>query len=489
MVQDNGLGQEMFLSAYNTKDKDGNTKMKCYRYADDPIEAEIDENKIDNECLGERTLVYCVSPPGENEWSKKIQSPAEDLLQQLNTLDIRDMNEAVLKKYPLAGQSHTGAIVKFYNDMGDSTKVGQLIEIIGIKGRDVQKNTDDDHEFSSVLNAFSDVPVLHAIAYNTLDRPISVLEDIHHQIYDIRQQVVSYIASVLGDDQLSAEYVLLQLLSRVTTKSTGFKLGNFSLNLSGFPNHITPKTDKDKLCLSNPASKCFADVISNLTAHSVELPLTIDTLNGSKFSPKSVNENLESGLLQLVDGTTLIVDETVLNEGQLVDSGVRNFQALHNLILNQTLTYEFPYSQFNFDTDINVLTLSTSKSMLPNHCAIRIEAKHPLSEHPTTHQVSEDNLHLFRQYIQSARYAGYDIPQASSEYIQTSFVNERKDANQRNMILPTQEDLMLRMSLARLAALSFGETDLTPERYDYVVHLERQRRMRTTVTQPECVSR
>lgn len=73
-------------------------------------------------------------------------------------------------------------------------------------------------------------------------------------------------------------------------------------------------------------------------------------------------------MLQLVDGTVLLVDETVLDEGQLVDPGVRNFQALQNVIQNQTLTYEFPYSQYDFDTDISVLSLSSSKSMLAVSC-------------------------------------------------------------------------------------------------------------------------
>lgn len=37
---------------------------------------------------------------------------------------------------------------------------------------------------------------------------------------------------------------------------------------------------------------------------------------------------------------------------------------------------------------------------------------------------------------------------------------------------------MLRMNLARLAAASFGETNLTQQRYDYVVELDKKRRSR-----------
>lgn len=137
--------------------------------------------------------------------------------------------------------------------------------------------------------------------------------------------------------------------------------------MSGFPAHEHKPEDANTplFQLNNSASKALSDVLDSLLVHTVQIPLTIDGLNKSKFTPKSVNENLEAGVLQLVEGTAVLVDETVLNEGQLVDAGVRNFQALNNLIQNQTLAYEFPYSQYDFDTDLNVITLSTSKSMLP----------------------------------------------------------------------------------------------------------------------------
>lgn len=150
------------------------------------------------------------------------------------------------------------------------------------------------------------------------------------------------------------------------------KIGNFTLNISGFPIHQTTEEDKKKplLTLNNPATKALSHVLDNLNIHTVQLPLTIDGLNKTKFSPKSVNENLEAGVLQLIDGTVILVDETVLDEGQLIDPGVRNFQALNDLIQNQTLSYEFPYSQYEFDTDLNVITLSNTKSMLPVSCVI-----------------------------------------------------------------------------------------------------------------------
>jgi hypothetical protein len=38
MIQDTGLGQEMFISAYEKLDPNGIKKLHCYRYTDDIVE-------------------------------------------------------------------------------------------------------------------------------------------------------------------------------------------------------------------------------------------------------------------------------------------------------------------------------------------------------------------------------------------------------------------------------------------------------------------
>jgi hypothetical protein len=41
MVQDTGLGQEMFISAYKKQDKNGDMNIHCYRYTDQHIEMPV----------------------------------------------------------------------------------------------------------------------------------------------------------------------------------------------------------------------------------------------------------------------------------------------------------------------------------------------------------------------------------------------------------------------------------------------------------------
>ena len=56
--------------------------------------------------------------------------------------------------------------------------------------------------------------------------------------------------------------------------------------------------------------------------------MTLENLNKKCFIPtKNYSTNrLDSGILQLSDGTSIIVDETVLNAGHLDANGVKNVQ-------------------------------------------------------------------------------------------------------------------------------------------------------------------
>lgn len=132
-----------------------------------------------------------------------------------------ELSEIATKKFPLPNDTqHTPAIIKFYNDMADQLAVGQLIEVIGIRGQDLKNDdTHTEEGFDSVLNLFTNIPVLHAIGFNSLNainsHPLTSDVDLLHQALDIRVQLIGYLSSVLGGDKLTAEFILLQLLSRV----------------------------------------------------------------------------------------------------------------------------------------------------------------------------------------------------------------------------------------------------------------------------------
>ena len=51
------------------------------------------------------------------------------------------------------------------------------------------------------------------------------------------------------------------------------------------------------------------------------LPLTLDLLNERNFLPESRDEDLHAGVLQVPEDTTILVTETGIVEGKLLEKG------------------------------------------------------------------------------------------------------------------------------------------------------------------------
>lgn len=112
----------------------------------------------------------------------------------------------------------------------------------------------------------------------------------------------------------------------------------------------------------------------------VYVPLSIDFLNKTRLAPTFKDEDLESGVLQLASGTTVLVSDSGIAEGVLNESlspnpstrvainpqyligGVRNIDTLRKCIFNQTLAYRYPYSEFNMNTSLNFIIVAQGKS-------------------------------------------------------------------------------------------------------------------------------
>ena len=70
-------------------------------------------------------------------------------------------------------------------------------------------------------------------------------------------------------------------------------------------------------------AKVTTFIRSILPAIAVE-SLSIDSLNSQRIYPQSDGEKLSAGRGQLVSRTTLVVDESKMREGKLLDMGTYN---------------------------------------------------------------------------------------------------------------------------------------------------------------------
>ncbi|RUS17592.1 hypothetical protein BC937DRAFT_89764 [Endogone sp. FLAS-F59071] len=526
MVQDTGLGQEYFVSAFETTDEvTGAKKWSCYQYTDDPVPGqrdEIDVNAVGADLFGEKQLLYCVSVPGETTWAARIHAGADN-----GNIQIEDGSDqpsaqvtslSAAAKYPFPEEKHVAVVVKVYG-RDESIKVADVVEFIGVLGsvRPTPQESELDN-FDVPSARFGEMPIVHAITHRKLTASfLSGGAAKHardpcatarlHRISSRRGSVggrVCAAAAALTDVGLfvlftvikafvmsHTRYLLIngyllfstspQLLSH--TRNGSLTLGHLALTITHFPpppSTTTISSSTQPLHVhSNPSSRPLASVLASLLPKYHDLPLTLGVLNGACFFPRSEDEILSAGVLQVAEGTAFVVDETVLEEGGLGDQGVRNMQALSNLLTNQTLAYAFPFSSFEFPTDINVIVLSVGgKSLLPSHCAVPLQSTESISEHGMENVLPAETLSLFRGFVQCLKYRPYEISKEMSEHIQEAFVEQRRLSVTSGAPLPSQEDLMLRMSLARLVAQSFGQTQLTVEAWRHAVALDEERRRR-----------
>ncbi|ORX91169.1 hypothetical protein K493DRAFT_317462 [Basidiobolus meristosporus CBS 931.73] len=433
MVQDTSLGQECFIDVLESTDKSNGGKVyHCHRFTDVDLEEETEQfvRHFDspNNRVDEKQLFFCVTIPGETTWAKN----------QAETI------------YPFPQEDHLPVLVKVYGNE-EGPKVGEIVEFIGVYTPPTPSTATpntmnaDFGVNESPVDATS-VPCLHTIVYRKIDEktvPESRVAELRQEAESIRSKLIEYLASSLGGDQLAAEFLLLQLMSYVHTRKSGLCLGNLSLNICKVPDTLPEGATSSGVPLKSFTSN-LANVLTSVLPKFYTLPLALSLLNNNSFTPKS-DEFLKSGMLQVPDGTTLLIDETALDEGNLNDSGVRNINELHSILQTQELTYVFPYYEMKFPVNIGLIVLSNAKTFLPVDCVVPLE---PTSATPFA--VDECLLEKFRAYLMAFRHTDYNIPEHISQVLQEDFVKRRQEAYAAGQELMSQGDMLFLLTLARL---------------------------------------
>ncbi|KAG6577888.1 Conserved membrane protein [Phytophthora cinnamomi] len=286
----------------------------------------------------------------------------------------------------------------------------------------------------------------------------------------MRQQVIGYLSKAVRGDTLAAEYLLLGLLSHVYSRADpSTPLGNLSLNLS-----------LDKSSTEGQKSSFISQVqqtLKSLMPMVARVDLSLKELNSTKFMPHKDYERevLVSGVLQVANGTTMLVNETALTAGQLNDQGVKNIAALQSLIDKMLLPYDFHYYNMDFPQDVAVVTVSEGKSILPVTVAVPIVAADiSAAEEQTASLPQEQVLECFRVFLSVLRSFVVTIGNEEAEMAEKHYVECRK--SQQKVAL---EDLHRWLRLARLVALSRGEGQISKNSWDAMLTLENQRLARS----------
>ncbi|GAA5862180.1 hypothetical protein JCM8547_007765 [Rhodosporidiobolus lusitaniae] len=463
MVQDTGLGSELYRAVGG-----GAGDGELFMYGAEETAGSGETQPDDYSKLRERQIFYVVSVPGETVWVKENLDKAsvEDLQSSVDRLSLNGASTSatpapLANKQPIPSETGFGIVAKVYGEVAEQLKSADVCEFIGVLGETVLSTAFDELTYSSSSSA--PVPALHVILARPTPKPTAP-SDVPDDKEALREELVEYLAASLGGDVHAAEWVLLALVARIHTRhATGMALGSLSLNLA------LPES------FSNTLSATLASLVPSLAT----LDLSIASLNDKKtrLAPRSRDESLESGNLQLASGTAVLVDLTKIGEGKLEDTGVRNLRHLATSIAQQKLSYEFPYSSFELDTDLNFIVLSEGKAIVPTKCVVYLQPSTDASSSLTT--PSKEKLDAFRFFIATAKHSHFSIPESMSEVIQADFV-ERRQASQGGEGM-SQDDLLFRMTAARLMALSYGETALSKDAWVRTTELDDARKERGKV--------
>ncbi|KAK8651463.1 hypothetical protein V6N13_141064 [Hibiscus sabdariffa] len=509
MIQDM-LGNEFYVGAYRDDGSSWRTN-KFTDFSQYPMQSPSDT------CIWERRLLYCVPVPGQSSWAepscdmdpnwspqrreKRRRMDGEDS----DPMDLVPEDEVksspITKKMREDGLPSTSpepmdlktassssgmstvqfvdkdnlpCLVKIYDSPESDLKLNDVFEFIGVLTFDSELAVEkDDNELS---NSFYDdalvhmppnkVPRLHCIVHRKLAvhdfLPGSpIMEPKPHLVKEIREALFRHLTAVLGNDGVAAHFMLLHLLSKVHTRVDDVAIGKLSLNLIGLSKESvsvfgTRLTQTFKSLL--PCTKC--------------LPLTLEYLNTASLAPKKdyQTNRLIPGVLQLPEGSHLMVDETQLESGSLNSIGIENTKILKNLIEFQKVEYDFQFYKVEMAADIQLLIFSDGKSnIVPADVIVPFQ--------PSALESSEipvaEALEAWRWYLATVK----SLPHSIGSEMQKVVEDDLVAARQADRSLGSQ-DFSRWLTMARLISSSLGETCLSLEHWQMVKELERLRNER-----------
>ncbi|XP_038722373.1 mini-chromosome maintenance complex-binding protein [Tripterygium wilfordii] len=509
MIQDM-LGNEFYAGAY----KDGSV-WRTNKFAD---VSHFPNVSASNMQIWERRLLYCVPVPGLNSWTeshsevgrngstdqtflqrekrRRMDVEATDSMVSMVTYNefqdspnAKKMREdgntsmsSQIQDEQAKGSCSTAlpdierdslpCLVKVYDSPESELKLNDVFEFVGVLTFDseLMVEKDDYDELSTGLGDDdlvhgppNKVPRLHCIIH----RKLAMLDFLHggpptmepklDLVKMAREALLGHLTTVLGNDGLAAHFMLLHLLSRVHARVDNVAVGKLSLNLTAL--------NKESVTVFGTQLRISLESLLPFTHW---IPLTVQYLNTASLAPRKDYDinRLVPGVLQLAEGSQLIIDETKLEAGTLNPVGVENVRLLKELTELQKVDYDFKYYKMEMAADVHLLVLSEGKSnILPADIVI------PFQPSVVSNAVvAAEALEAWRWYLSTVR----SLPHSIDLEMQKVVENDLVAARQADRSLGSQ-DFSRWLTMGRLMSASFGETCLTLEHWQMVRELERLR--------------
>ncbi|KAL4441608.1 hypothetical protein ABPG74_021540 [Tetrahymena malaccensis] len=517
--------------------KNGNidTAIEVFKYHDTitsqslPSESHDEFNESIVSALGDRSIYYAIPIPNQNKWCKSIDqiknnsgeeeiglekkeahhvsyqgiqvSSLDDIskyapkLQQIGLFNYESDKDESLHAFP--------CILKYYTqEQSQNPKLNQIVKVTGILSYNFnssneeqeneggqQEEEDDQYEsFDRVSYLYPErlIPRVHVlssqfISYSDIySLSLKKLTNLETSSQEQRQILLEALTKILGNDQISAFYVLMTLISSVNLIRDEKHYGNLFLNLVN-----TAK----KLSSGAKISETLNDFLQSILTYSVSIPFTLKYLNTQYLQPQSSSSGkISFGSLQLPKETKhfIICDETSLQQGQLDQKGVHNVKNMINFFQDLRVPFESEFYKGFVETDVSGVILSDGKGLLYKDIQIKLEEdideENKQSQLFTFDMLNDNNfLNQIRKYILESKNLALTVQldEEVANNIQIDFVEKRKQQAKENIlnkeIIINQESLERWIQLCRLNAASKLKKIATIEDYLEIKKLEENR--------------
>ena len=488
--------------------------------------------KCDLATLSDRTIYYCITIPGVNEWVRKTSTnELEAVVNSSNDNNNKSQSQSGSNKnssttnngtssdvdrisfslvnysYPIPSDGkNKSCLIKVYdNNLVDRLRVNDIVRVKGFiepdqfhdesqlltnKNSKNEDGVDQDNMGTALLDQLSAdhdfepasdlphnlVPRIHVTTMKKLSHINPLLPEVlSRDVIDIdrirlaRARLSTIITQLFGGDSLASEYMILSLISGIHRRKDVTSLGQFTIGLSGIKPEMNFLVEK------------LYEIIAKITTHSHYIDMSIANLNNLCFTPHKdhVNNKMIAGTLQLPDGLYLMLNETALCEGLLTAQGTSNLETLNQIIRWQRHKYDFKFHSVEIDTDLKILVVSQGKSILPVPYTIKLSDDSGIIESMRQACASVNDfltvelLEMFRYFITALKdVPDYRIPDDVSRSIEQDFVAWRKQEGGSDF---SADDLSSYMTLARYLTISRGELVLTHDIWKETVQMEKTR--------------
>jgi hypothetical protein len=370
----------------------------------------------------------------------------------------------VVSPHPVPGGLRRVSAILNYSAPTAEFKMHEAVEVVGV----LYNHKGDDASLPAV-NFSIEVVSMEAIATAI---PRSLTDE---EVRVARCALKSVLTKLMLNDSLAAEYLILLLISdRIPVTD----LGSWSLNFSN--------SDLINIELLTEFIRSIStDPLISLTASN-------EVLLRDKFYPlKSAESNFtHPGILQLVRGSTVLLDERQLKEGNV---NALNVLAITKAVREQKLMAIFGSSDiidFDLKARFAIFSSGTQESLFSNTNPMHgvpgsipflnmpiLDARssdRPLLPHDIL--LSETDHRLLQDYILFCRCLVSKV--VITEDLINRFQDDWVKSRQLDESIP-QKDIELWATFLRSFPASWGATETSQENWDSVLELEADRRSRS----------